>query len=75
MAKSYGLSLYQLILTATLMHPAIQVAIVGIKTAAQIREASEVMGKTLSRSDYFTIRNTLTFAVEVKIKDATGKTK
>lgn len=75
MAKSYGLSLYQLILTATLMHPGIQVAIVGIKTAAQIREASGVMGKTLSRPDYFTIRNTLTFAVEVKIKDATGKTK
>lgn len=75
MAKSYGLSLYQLILTATLMHPGIQVAIVGIKTAAQIQEAAAVMGKSLSRADYFTIRNTLTFAEAVKVKDVGGKTK
>lgn len=75
MAKSYGLSLYQLILAATLMHPGISVAIVGIKTEAQIREAAGAMGRTLSRSDYFAIRNALTFQEAVKIKDAGGKTK
>jgi aryl-alcohol dehydrogenase-like predicted oxidoreductase len=75
MAKTYGLSLYQLVLAATLMHPGIQVAIVGIKTADQIREAAGAMGKTLNRADYFAIRNTLTITETVKIKDAGGKTK
>ena len=32
MADLQGLSLYQLVLAAALMHPAIQVAICGIKT-------------------------------------------
>jgi aryl-alcohol dehydrogenase-like predicted oxidoreductase len=75
MAKTYGLSLYQLVLAATLMHPGIQVAIVGIKTADQIREAAGAMGKTLSRADYFAIRTSLTITETVKIKDAGGKTK
>jgi aryl-alcohol dehydrogenase-like predicted oxidoreductase len=75
MAKTYGLSLYQLVLAATLMHPGIQVAIVGIKTADQIREAAGAMGKTLNRADYFAIRTSLTITETVKIKDAGGKTK
>lgn len=75
MAKSYGLSLYQLILAATLGHPGIQVAIVGIKTAAQIQEAAGALGKTISRPDYFAIRNALTFSPQAKVKDAGGKTK
>lgn len=37
-AERYGLSLYQLVLAATLMHPAIHVAICGIKTPQQGKE-------------------------------------
>jgi len=72
MARKYGMSIYQLVLAATLMHPAIQVAIAGIKTREQIIEAAGVMGKTLSREDYFAIRKTLTVDGGTRIKDATG---
>tara|TARA_B110000037_G_scaffold192414_1_gene226616 strand:- start:3638 stop:4606 length:969 start_codon:yes stop_codon:yes gene_type:complete len=58
-ADRYDLTIYQLILAATLMHPAIQVAICGIKTPAQINEAVGALGKRLSREDYFAIRNTV----------------
>lgn len=75
LALKYGLTLYQLILAATLMHPAIQVAIVGIKTPAQIAEAAGAMGKRLERPDYFAIRNALALDGQTKIKDATGKVK
>lgn len=75
MADKYGLTLYQLILTATLMHPAIQVAVVGIKTAAQVAEAAKVLGKTLSREDYFAVRGAIAAGIQKKIKDAGGKTK
>lgn len=75
MADQYGLSLYQLILSATLMHPAIQVAILGIKTPAQIAEAVGAMGKTLDRKDYFAIRSALTIGGTARIKDASGKAK
>ncbi len=57
MADGYGLTIYQLVLTATLMHPAIHAAICGIKTPDQIAEAAGVLGKTLSREDYFAVRN------------------
>jgi len=59
LAEKYGLSLYQLILVATLMHPAIQVAIVGIKKADQIREAVGAMLQTIPREDYFAVRKAL----------------
>lgn len=75
MAEKYGLSLYQLVLSATLMHPAIQVAVVGIKTPAQIAEAVGAMGKTLDRRDYFAIRSALSLDSSAKIKDATGKSR
>jgi len=75
MADKYGLTLYQLILTATLMHPAIQVAVVGIKTAAQIKEAAGALGKTISREDYFAVRNAVNMAGQKKVKDATGRVK
>lgn len=75
MADKYGLTLYQLILAATLMHPAIQVAVVGIKTADQIKEAAGALGKVLSREDYFAVRNAVNVAGQKKVRDATGKVK
>lgn len=75
MADKYGLSLYQLILAATLMHPAIQSAVVGIKTPDQIAEAAGAMGKEIERSDYFIIRSALAIDGATKVKDAAGKTK
>ncbi|HOS42849.1 MAG TPA: aldo/keto reductase, partial [Armatimonadota bacterium] len=75
MAAGYGLSLYQLILAATLMHPAIQVGVIGCKTAAQAREAAGALGKALSRPDYFAIRAALTVGGAPKVKDAAGAVK
>ena len=72
MAEGYGLTVYQLILTATLMHPAIHVAICGIKTPEQIEEAAGAMGKELSREDYFAVRKTLALGQGAKIVDAKG---
>jgi predicted oxidoreductase len=57
------------------MHPAIHVAVVGIKTAEQIREAAGAMGKTLSREDYFTVRKVIAIEGASKVKDAKGTTK
>jgi aryl-alcohol dehydrogenase-like predicted oxidoreductase len=74
MAADYGLSIYQLILAATLMHPAIHVAVCGIKTPAQIEEAAGAAGKTLSREDYFTVRKTIAGA-GAKVADASGTRK
>ncbi|MBN2314996.1 MAG: aldo/keto reductase [Sedimentisphaerales bacterium] len=75
MAKKYDLSIYQLILTATLMHPGIDVAVVGTKNPAQITEAVGAMGKTISREDYFAVRKTLAIDGISKIKDAGGERK
>ncbi len=75
MADGYGMSIYQLVLTATLMHPAVHVAVVGIKTAEQIAEAAAVMGRRLEREDYFQIRKVLSLGAAGKVKDATGKAK
>lgn len=58
-ASDYGMTITQLVLTATLMHPGIHVAIVGIKRPSQIEEAAAVMGKTISREDYWRIRGIL----------------
>jgi predicted oxidoreductase len=57
------------------MHPAVQVAVVGIKTPAQIVEAAGAMGRTISREDYFKVRKTLTIEGAGRIRDATGKAK
>jgi aryl-alcohol dehydrogenase-like predicted oxidoreductase len=75
LAKKYQLSIYQLVLTATLMHPGINVAVVGIKNPSQITEAVGAMGKTISREDYFTVRKTLAIDGISKIKDAGGTRK
>ena len=69
------MSIYQLVLSATLMHPAIQVGLVGIKNAEQIEEAARVMGKTLSRVDYFSVRRILSIEGLPKIKDARDEKK
>jgi len=58
-ADKYGLSITQLSVAATLMHPAIHVAIVGIKNADQISEAVGAVGKTIELEDYHAIRKTL----------------
>jgi len=58
-AEGYGLTIVQLVLAATLAHPAVHCPIVGIKTAAQIEEAAGAMGKTIGREDYYAVRNAL----------------
>ncbi len=74
-AARYGLTIYQLVLAATLTHPAIQAAVVGIKTADQIREAAGALAKTIERPDYFAVRRILNPASQAKIKDAGGAVK
>ena len=75
LAEKYGLTLYQLVLTATLMHPGIDVAVIGIKTPEQIREALGAWGQTISREDYFAVRSILNIDTPAKIKDAKGVSK
>ncbi|MFH1718342.1 MAG: aldo/keto reductase [Planctomycetota bacterium] len=75
LAKKYQLSVYQLVLAATLMHPGIDVAIVGIKNQPQIAEAIGAMGKTISREDYFAVRKALAVAGAPKIQDASDQRK
>jgi aryl-alcohol dehydrogenase-like predicted oxidoreductase len=75
LAKKYQLTTYQLILAATLMHPGIHVAVVGIKNPPQIAEAVGAMGKTISRQDYFAVRKALAVGGISKIKDASGEKK
>ncbi len=75
LANKYQLTIYQLILAATLMHPGIDVAIVGVKNPSQITEAIGAMGKTISREDYFAVRKTIAIDGISKIKDAGGERK
>jgi aryl-alcohol dehydrogenase-like predicted oxidoreductase len=75
LAKKYDLSIYQLVLTATLMHPGIDVAVVGIKNPSQIAQAIGAMGKTISREDCFAVRTTLAVDGVSKIQDAGGRQK
>jgi len=75
LTNKYKLTTYQLILAATLMHPGIHVAVVGIKNPSQIAEAVGAMGKTISREDYFAIRKALAVDGASKIKDASGQKK
>ena len=73
MAERYDVSVYQLVLAATLMHPGIHVAICGIKNPGQIREAAQAPGLALSREDYSAIRKPL--PPPAKIADASGSRK
>jgi aryl-alcohol dehydrogenase-like predicted oxidoreductase len=72
-AEKYDLTICQLVLTVTLMHPAIHVAVVGVKTPEQIAETAAAMGKTVSREDYFAVRDTL--VEPTKLPDASGTRK
>jgi len=74
-ARQYGMSIYQLVLAATLSHPAIHCAVIGVKNGAQVREAAGALGKPIDRPDYFKIRQMLNFAAPAKIKDAGGTVK
>jgi aryl-alcohol dehydrogenase-like predicted oxidoreductase len=58
-AEERGLTLTQLVLAATVHHPAIHVAIVGIKNADQIREAAGAMGVSIDLETYHKIRGIL----------------
>jgi len=58
-ADKYGLSIVQLVLTATLAHPAVHCVIVGVKKPEHIEDAAAVMGKTVDLEDYYTIRSIL----------------
>lgn len=58
-AEKYDMSIVQLTLAATLAHPAVHCAIVGIKNAEQIEQAAGAMGKTIDREDYFAIRDAI----------------
>ena len=75
MAQGYGLTIYQLVLAATLMHPAIHVAVCGIKTREQIAEALGALGKTISREDYFGVRKTVLGSQAPKVRDAKASQK
>ena len=73
-AERNGLTIYQLVLAATLMHPAIHVAICGIKAPAQIAEAAGAIGKNLSREDHFAVRQVVGPG-SPKISDSCGEKK
>jgi len=74
LAEKYGMTIYQLVLSATLMHPAIDVAVCGIKRQDQIEEALGAAGKTLSREDYFEVRKAVGPGA-TKIADTKGSRK
>lgn len=76
LAEKYAMSIYQLVLAATLMHPAIHAAVVGVKTPPQIAEAAAVMGKKIERVDYFSIRSTIASVnAPQRVMDAAGTRK
>lgn len=58
-AQDYGLTISQLVLTATLALPSIHCVIVGVKQPSQIEEAAGAMGKTISRQDWDKVRSLL----------------
>ncbi len=73
-AERYALTICQLAIVATLMHPGIHVAICGTKTPDQIAEAIGAVGKTISREDYFAVRK-LVGPGSPKIIDTKGQRK
>jgi len=69
-ADRYGLTIYQLVLAATLMHPGVHVAVCGIKTPEQIAEAAGALGKIIRREDYFAVRKAVLGSQAPKVLDA-----
>ena len=74
LAEKYGLTIYQLVLSATLMHPSIDVAVCGIKRKDQIEEAVRAVGNELSREDCWTVRKAVGPGA-TKISDTKGSRK
>ena len=72
MADGYRRSIYRLVLAATLAHPGIHTAVVGIKTPDQIREAAGAGDIVLERSDVCAIRQVLTIDGGNRVADAGG---
>ena len=58
-AERNDVTIPQLVLTATLANPHVNVAIVGVKEPRHIEEAAAIMDKQLSREDYYDVRRTL----------------
>ena len=75
LAERYGLTIYQLVLAVTLMHPGIDVAVCGIKTPQQIEEAVGAVGKTIDREDCFAVRKAVSGSQPAKVADASGTRK
>jgi len=59
-ADKYGLTLIQLFVAVSLMHPGVTCVIIGVKKPEHIREAAAGMGKTVSAQDYHEVRTLLT---------------
>jgi len=59
MAQAKQCTLTQLALAATIAHPAIHCAIVGIKKPDHIREAAAAADIKISREEYYQIRSAL----------------
>ena len=59
-AEANGLTIAQQVIVATLAHPAVTCALVGIKNPKHIEEAAGAMGKSITRWDYYQIRKALT---------------
>lgn len=59
-AGRYGLTTTQLVLAVSLMHPAVDCTIVGIKRASDIEDAAGAAGKTVAREDFHEVRRILT---------------
>ena len=75
LAQRYGLTIYQLVLAVTPMHPGIDVAVCGIKTPGQIDEAVGAVGKTIDREDCFAVRGAVAGHPPAKVADASGTRK
>jgi aryl-alcohol dehydrogenase-like predicted oxidoreductase len=58
-AQSLGKTVTQLALRGLLEHPAVSTAIVGIKRPEQIEDAAGAMGWSLTREQYYDVRNAL----------------
>jgi aryl-alcohol dehydrogenase-like predicted oxidoreductase len=59
MAKELDVSITQLVLRTTVMHPAVTSAIVGIKRPEQIEDAAGIQDLSLSRAQYYRVRDLL----------------
>jgi len=71
-AAQEAMSIYQLVLTATLAHPAIHCAVIGVKNESQVLEAVKALDKQIDRKTYYEIRRILNLGESAKIKDASG---